>query len=248
MTRLGGISMDGFRSWEATLPAALRACGSFEEAAQRFAGMVFEQFRESVVLARVYAITPYSRLPTPAREFARTAAASWNKRELLGEDTKILTLSGTRGENPQWNSRHTSRGHVAIPLISSAVEEHLPMVARMIKELGFPLDWVLGSSRAFSADTFGSLGGFFYVEDADSALDDAGRRIIPARDFVASYGVRTVFGTAGVYVRSRMIVTLIVFCRETLDRATLRQMFMPLGNVFTNATAEAVRKERLFLS
>ncbi|MFO0575040.1 MAG: hypothetical protein U1A78_13715 [Polyangia bacterium] len=248
MTRLSAISMDSFRSWEATVPAAVRACGSFEEAAQRLVGMVFEQFRESVVLARLYAIIPYSRLPPQAREFALAAAASWHKRELLGEDTKVLTLSGTRGESPAWNSRHSSKGHAAIPLISAAVEEHLPMVARMIKELGFPMDWVLGSSRAFAADTFGSLGGFFYVEDAETALDDAGRRIIPARDFVASHGVRTVFGTAGVYVRSRMIVTLIVFCRETLDRTTLRQMFMPLGNVFTNATAAAVRNERLFIS
>jgi hypothetical protein len=248
MTRLSTISMDAFRSWEATVPAAVRACGSFEEAAQRLVGMVFEQFRESVVLARLYSIIPVSRLPPAAREFARSAAASWKKRELLHDDTKVLALSGTRGENSQWNSRHSSRGHVAIPLISSAVEEHLPMVSRMIKELWFPMDWVMGSSRAFSADTFGSLGGFFYVEDAETALDDAGRRIIPAQDFVASYGVKTVFGTAGLYVRSRMIVTLIVFCRETLERAALRQMFMPLGNVFTNATAEVVRKDRLFLS
>ena len=248
MTRLSTISMDAFRSWEAGVPAAVRACGCFEEAAQKCVGMVFEQFRESVVLARLYAIIPNSRLPAAARQFARSAASAWGKKDLLGEETKVLTLSGTRGELSTWNDRHTSRGHVAIPLISSAVEEHLPMVARMIKELGFPMDWVLGSSRSFSADTFGSLGGFFYVEDADTALDDAGRRIIPARDFVASHGVKTVFGTAGVYVRSRMIVTLIVFCRETLDRSALRQMFMPFGNVFTNATADLARKERLFVS
>lgn len=246
MTKISQISMESFRSWEATLPAALRGCSSVEEAAQRGCSMIYDQFRESVVLSRLYVIVPLSQLPAASQKFARSVAASWGKPALLLDETRVLALCGTRGDGSSWNSRHSSRNHVAIPLISSAVDEQVPMVSRMIKELGFPKEWVTGSSRSFSADTFGSLGGFFYVQDAETALDDAGRRIIPAQDFVASHGVKTVFGTAGIYVRSRAIVTLIAFCREPLERAMLRQMFMPLGNVFTNATAELLRKELLF--
>lgn len=248
MTRLSTISMDDFRTWESGVHLDVRSCGSLEEAAQRCVGMIYDQFKESVVLARLYSIIPFSKLPREGRQFAETVAASWGKRALLRDETKILALSGSRGEGPLWNSRRTSRGHVAIPLISSAVEEHLPMVSRMIKELGFPIEWHAGAARAFTSDTFGSLGGFFHVADPETALDDAGRKIIPAQDFVATYGVKTVFGTAGVYVRSRMIVTLIVFCREPIERAALRQIFMPFGNVFTNATSDLVRRDKLFVA
>lgn len=120
------------------------------------------------------------------------------------------------------------------------------MVSRMLKELGIPIEWLTGDASAVTTDMFGKLGGFFFVEDAVTAVDHQGRRIIPAQDFVTKHGIKTVFGTAGVYVRSRMFMTLIVFCRESLDRAAMRHSFMPLGNVITNATSEIVHRGALF--
>ena len=246
MTKLDAIPADAFQSWETSLQASIRTCGSLEEAAQKCVAMIYDQFRDSIVLARFYAVIPFGKLPQDAHRFATAFAAARNVNEALHDDTPVLSLLGTRGELSAWNERRSSRGHLAIPLVSPAFVEEIPMVSRMLKELGFPIEWVTGASKVVTTDLFGRLGGFFYVEDAATALDHQNRRIIPAQDFVSKHGVKTVFGTAGMYVRSRMLVTLIVFCRETLDRAALRHSFMPLGNVITNATSAIVHRGKLF--
>ena len=47
------------------------------------------------------------------------------------------TLLATAGDEPEWNSRHTSRGHAAIPLPSARIVERFPMIAQLIRQLGF---------------------------------------------------------------------------------------------------------------
>ena len=248
MAQLGATPTDAFQAWEVRLQASIRNCASLEEAAQRCAATVYDQFRESVVLARLYAVIPCGKLPLEARRFATSVAASRGVAEPLHDDTKVLALLGTHGELSAWNDRRASRGHLAIPLVSSAFVEEIPMVSRMLKELGFPIEWLTGASKSFTTDMFGRLGGFFFVEDAVTAIDHQGRKIIPAQDFVAKHGVKTVFGTAGMYVRSRMFVTLIVFSREPLERSAMKHRFMPLGNLFTNATSDLVHRGKLFAS
>ena len=248
MTQLGATPSDAFQAWEVRLQANIRTCGSLEEAAQRCVAMIYDQFRESVVLARLYAVIPCGKLPPEVRRFATGVATARGAAEPLQDDTKVLALLGTHGELSAWNDRRASRGHLAIPLMSSAFVEEIPMVSRMLKELGFPIEWLTGASKAVSTDIFGRLGGFFFVEDAATAIDHQGRKIIPAQDFVAKHSIKTVFGTAGIYVRSRMFVTLIVFSREPLERAAMKYRFMPLGNLITNATSEIVHSGKLFAS
>lgn len=248
MTQLGATPDDAFQSWEVSLQASLRTCGSLEQAAQRCVTAICDQFRESVALARFYAVIPWGKLPLEARRFATGVAAARGLAEPLHDDTKVLALLGTHGELAAWNDRRASRGHLAIPLMSSSFVEEIPMVSRMLKELGFPIEWLTGASKSFTTDMFGRLGGFFFVEDAVTALDHQGRKIIPAQDFVAKHSIKTVFGTAGMYVRSRMFVTLIVFSREPLERSAMKHRFMPLGNLVTNATAELVHRGKLFAS
>jgi hypothetical protein len=246
MSKLSATPAETFNSWEARVQTSLRGCGSLEEAAQRCATMLYDQFRESLILARFYAVLPFGKLPLETRRFASEVATSRGAKESLEEETRVLTLLGTRGDVSSWNDRRTSRGHQAIPLVSAAFVEEIPMVSRMLKELGFPLEWVTDTSKAISTDTFGTIGGFFYVEDAETAVDQSGRKIISAQDFVTRYNVKTVFGTAGMYFRPRMLMTVIAFCRDTLDRSTMRQTFMPLGGVITNATSDIVRRGKFF--
>ena len=246
MTQLGATPPDAFQSWEASMQASIRTCASLEEAAQRCVTAIYDQFRESVVLCRFYAVVPCGKLPLEARRFATGVAASRGSAEPLHDETKVLALLGTHGELSAWNDRRASRGHLAIPLMSASFVEEIPMVSRMLKELGFPIEWLTGTSKSFTTDMFGRLGGFFFVEDAVTAIDHQGRKIIPAQDFVTKHSVKTVFGTAGMYVRSRMFVTLIVFSREPLERSAMKHRFMPLGNLFTNATSDLVHRGKLF--
>lgn len=102
------------------------------------------------------------RLPQEVRRFAVSFAAARGVGEPLQDDTPGLALLGTRGDLPAWNERRASRGHLAIPLVSPSFVEEIPMVSRMLKDLGFPIDWVTGASKG-TTDLFGKLGGFFYV-------------------------------------------------------------------------------------
>lgn len=242
MTKLSSVTYQTLEKWEGNVRQTLRLASTLEGAAQRCAEMIYTEFRESVVLARFYATIPFGKLPEESRRFAASLASSRGARERLDDTTMVLTLFGSRGDEPAWNDRRASRGHLAIPLLSAAFIDEIPMVSRLLKDLGVPIDWAI---KGVATDTFGRLGGFFYVEDATSAVDHKGRKIISAQDFVRTHEVKTVFGTAGTYVLSKWLVTIIVFCRERVDRDRAKD-FMPFANTVTSATSDLARQGRLF--
>ena len=82
----------------------------------------------------------------------------------------------------------------------------------------------------------GGSNGTFYVPDAVSAVDDAGRHIIPGREFVRRHGVRSVFGMGGSYLDGTLAVA-IIFTRELLDRVVVGR-FPSFISTFKTATAE----------
>jgi hypothetical protein len=243
MTKLSAVAPEAFKVWESNVRQRVRSASSLEAAAQGCCESIYDELRESVVLARFYATIPLSKLPEEGRRFAESVAASRGAREPLTDKTMVLTLLGTRGERREWNDRRASRGHLAIPLLSAAFVDEIPMVSRLLKDLGVPIDWA--SAAGVPTDTFGRLGGFFYVEDAASAIDHRGRKIISAQDFVKAHGVKTVFGTAGTYVLSKWLVTIIVFCRERVERDRAKD-FMPFANTMTSATSELARQMKIF--
>jgi hypothetical protein len=243
MTKLNAAAPEAFKMWEDNVRQSIRSAASLEAAAQRCSEMIYDEFRESVVLTRFYATIPFGRLPAESRSFAASLAAARGAREPLADKTMVLSLLGTRGDRREWNARRASRGHLAIPLLSAGFIDEIPMVSRLLKDLGVPIDWA--SAGGVPTDTFGRLGGFFYVEDAATAVDHKGRKIISAQDFVKTHDVKTVFGTAGTYVLSKWLVTIIVFCRERVERDRAKD-FMPFANTVTSATSELVRQGRLF--
>src|SRR6202022_3959019 len=89
----------------------------------------------SIVLARVLGRVPYSRLPV-AESCAANAAAGG---VALFPSTDVLTLLGTSGAQPAWNDRHRSRAHLAIPLVSRAHVDGIPMVSRLLSDLRYRL-------------------------------------------------------------------------------------------------------------
>ncbi len=54
----------------------------------------------------------------------------------------VLSLLGTRGEDMRWNDRRNSQGHVGIPLVSADFIDAIPMMSRLLKELGLDLNWI----------------------------------------------------------------------------------------------------------
>ena len=223
----------------------ISAGDSVEEAAQATATLLYETFEDTTVLARVFVTVPYARLPAPDQDFLRRLAAARGERALKPA-TPVLSLLGTRGIHPRWNDRHHSAGHRGIPLASMEFVESIPMVARLLKELGATLEWAQHLDTAVVTASLGPAAGLFYVEDAAQAVDQDGRRIITADDFVRDYGVRTVFGFGGAYPVLGTFVAAVVFSSETVPMREVDR-FMRLANTFKAVTMRLVRDGRIFV-
>ena len=156
---------------------------------------------------------------------------------------KAVELAARR-PSKDWNDRRKSKRHGGIPLISAEFVDGIPMIARLLRELGVPLDWIDSHDARRLVTTIGSTVGLFFVEDAARAMDDQGRKVIPAVDFVFAYGVKSVFGTGGAYSGGQMLV-VVVFCRDPVARVTA-EVFLPLVDLFRAKTATLVAPAKVF--
>jgi hypothetical protein len=222
----------------------VREARSLEEGAQALATELHAQFTESVVLARVFLTVRFDGLPADVRTFVESLARSAGKTAPLQGPMPVLSLVGTRGEEAGWNARRSSRGHQGIPLLSASFVGAIPMIARLFREIGVPLHWIDSHDAERIATAVGHSAGLFFVPDAGSAVDDHGRKIIAAQDFVASHGIRTVFGTGGAYARGQLLV-IVVFCRDQVARATAER-FLALAALFQRHTASLVEAGKVF--
>ena len=88
------------------------------------------------------------------------------------------------------------------------------------------------------------MSGVFFVPEAASEVDQRGRKIIVAEDFVQKYGIKTVFGFGGGYLGSSTFSVTIIFLRETLSETDARQFAAQVG-FFKTITADLV-KQKIF--
>lgn len=209
------------------LRPAVSASRSLEEASRETANALRRSYPDSVALARVYALLPFGVL-----DDARKAAAVGAAKEPLHDDVRVLTLLGTNGDDPSWCDVKLSKGHRAVPLVSSASANGIPMVAQLLRELGVGLAWLDAPPRPGARRTLGG-DGVFFVEHAATALDAEGRRIIPADEFVRLHHIRSVFGF-GV-VLSNVILAIIVFSHEHLMRTDVERLVSLPGLLRTEA-------------
>lgn len=179
--------------------ATLRRLGlgadSMEEAAGRLVRFLYDELGNGesgervCLLARLYKTHSYGELEPSLQEFVRGIPDS----APTSPAVKCLTLLATAGDRPEWNDRHRSAGHRAIPLPSEEAVERLPMVAQLIRQLGVPVGSVVEPDAAILLDLQQRTFNVFYVPDA------LGSPYIPAQDeFVVRFGVRSALGFGGV--------------------------------------------------
>ena len=229
--------------WASVEPAA-RSAETLEDAAQALVAELHGRFDESVVIARVFVTVPFAELPASNQEFVRNLVESVGAADGLKPTTPVLSLIGSHGSETDWQDRRKSKGHVGIPLISSAFVDAIPMISRLLRELGLPLNWVDSQDSGVVIETIGSSAGLFFVPNATDATDDQARKIIAAQDFVAESGVKSVFGTGGAYTDGRMIVT-VVFCRDEFTRSVAQQ-FTELTTLLKATTAALAGGGKIF--
>ncbi|MCX7027845.1 MAG: hypothetical protein NT061_10295 [Spirochaetes bacterium] len=161
-------------------------------------------------MIRFFKTQTYEDLPAGPRGFAR---------DMLGKDPplpgmKCMTLLGTVGENPEWNSRGTSKEHQAIPLPSEEVVYQLPMIRNLIKQLGLSVQSVVTPDPVLLLDMKQNTYGVFLVPEA------LGSSYIPAQEeFVTPYGIKSVIGFGGM-LPSLDIFVVILFLRHSITRET----------------------------
>ncbi len=227
------------------LTGQLAGCTALEDAAQGYMSILYEALSESIVLARFFATIPFEELPEQNKEFVRNLAQSTGISGLIKEKTLVLSLLGSKGAKPEWNDRRNSQGHIAIPLASSDFIDRIPMMSRLLKQLGVGIDWIDNNDTELVAKTFQGLSGVFFVHDASTEEDNKGRKIIAAQDFVEEEKVKTVFGIGGCYLGTSLFFTTIVFVREFLDKDRVER-FMLQANKFKTATLRLVNQGKIF--
>ncbi len=226
------------------MQAALLDAENLQAAAQGCARLLYEEFEESIVLARLFVTLPFPELPKRDQAFVTALARAKEIRPLLNDKTPVLSLLGTYGAQESWNDRYQSQTHLGIPLVTANFIESIPMVARLMTDMGIGPDWFDRLEPDILVKNLGRAAGVFYVRDAKTWLDGRNRKIVSAQDFVAAHDIKTVFGLGGSYLNGSF-VTMIMFTRETIEQAQA-EAFMLLVNTFKTATLHLVMDGAIF--
>ncbi|MEG5066416.1 PP2C family protein-serine/threonine phosphatase [Microcoleus sp. B3-A4] len=227
---------------------------SMEEASNRIVRYVYENFctkptgEKSCALVRLFKTHPYEDLEVELAEYARSMLGDYPPLPAM----KCMTALATVGEKTEWNSRHTSVGHKAIPLISESVVDQLPMISQLIRQLGLDIKTVINPDPNLLVEIEQRKYNVFYVPEA------IGSPYIPAQDsFVIPFGIKSVLGFGGLLPSGNMFA-IIMFLKVQIPISTV-QMFSTLalnvktallpfdrGAVFAQKDESATAKGQIF--
>lgn len=188
---------------------------SMEEVASRIVDHLYESLvsgpskEQASVLVRFFKTHQYSGLPDDLKKVATQGLGGGAR-----PGTKCLTLMATRGIVSEWNSRHKSHSHKAIPLASPEMIRRLPMIAQLLLQLGIEEKIVINPDPELIIDAAQRQYNVFYVPEA------RGNPFIPDQEsFVLQHGVHSIIGFGGVLPSSDMFA-VIVFTKVAIPKAT----------------------------
>ena len=161
--------------------------------------LVDEQGAPACALVRFFKTHPYRDLPDELQAVVRAASPQAPSIP----DLRCLTLISTRGDEPAWNSRRTSSGHRAIPLVSVEMVQQAPMIAQLITQLGLPIANVVRPSRTLLLDQEQTAHNVFYVPQALGSPS-----IVAQKDFVVRCGIQSVLGFGGLLSSGDLFATI----------------------------------------
>lgn len=195
-----------------------------EEVAERITRHLYENFVEpetensSLALVRLFKTHSYDELEPDLQQVVQQALGG----EPQSPKMKCLTLLATAGEHSDWNSRHDSHGHQAIPLISEELVAQFPMISQLIRQMGLEIGTVLEPDPALVIDLQQTTFNVFHVADAP------GSPYVPAQtEFVLPYRVRSVLGFGGM-LPSGNLLAIIMFSKISISR-DVADMFKTLA-------------------
>lgn len=178
---------------------------TLEDAAERvveffYRELVDEHGRPACALVRLFKTHPYRDLPGGLQAAVRAATPAASSMP----DLRCLTLIATRGDEPAWNSRLTSRGHRAIPLMSVEMVQQAPMIAQLITQLGLPIANVVRPSRSLLLDQEQTTHNVFFVPRALGSP-----HIVAQEEFVVRCGIESVLGFGGLLASGDLFAVIL---------------------------------------
>jgi two-component system, NtrC family, sensor kinase len=207
---------------------ALRRLGanalSMEEVSHHIIEYLYENFINSssaekdCVLIRFFKTHAYEKLTPDLQKYANEIL----KGNIAPDNLKCLTMLATAGELPEWNSRHKSVGHKAIPLVDEDTITRIPMIAQLIQQLGLNPGTVIQPDPELLTDLEQKMYNVFYVPHA---LDSP---YIPSQSsFVVPFNIKSVLGFGGL-LPSGNIFTILMFTRVEIPEMVVN-LFRPLA-------------------
>lgn len=165
-------------------------------------------------LVRFFKTHAYGELPQELQH----AALDILKGSPIPDATKCLTLLGTAGDEPHWNSREGSTGHQSIPLASEDFVSAIPMISRLIQQFGLEISTVLEPMPSLLVESDRKIHSTF-IFHVPKALDS---QYIPAQEnFVIPYGVKSVLGFGGLLASGNLFV-VIMFSKAWIPPETAK--------------------------
>ncbi len=244
MSRIASYSVDDVTALRSRVEDELKECGSFQQACQKFIDVLYEDLLASAVLFRVFATVELEKLPAKETDFVRDLARTRGVSSELQPKTPVVTLLGSRGKRPQWNHRLRSERHLALPLTSASFIKTIPMVSRLMGDMGTGLEWVQKQEKHMIVTSMGQMARVLYVKDALETRTRDGFDVIPDRSFVTENRVRTVLGLGGAYLNGT-IVAVVLFTSELVPQDRVEKL-MPVMHGFKIATMKAVMQGNIF--
>lgn len=168
-----------------------------------YKNLVLPDGNSACALVRFFKTHPYEGLPPDLQGSAQQIL----KKGDIHNDTKCLTLLATAGDNAQWNSRKTSVGHKAIPLVDEDSVARIPMISQLILQFGLTVENVIKPNPEIILNLGKRTFNVFYIPEAINSP------YIPAQEeFVIPYEVKSVLGIGGMLL-SGNIFTIILFSK-----------------------------------
>jgi PAS domain S-box-containing protein len=224
MYPLAAFSLSDMTACASALRQLGTGAGTAETVAQRIAESLYHHLgdshsgRRDCALVRCFLTRPYHQLDPEAQHCVIRALGT----EPPDADMPCLTLMGTAGLRPEWNSRERSRRYRALPLAGPHFVSAYPMFSQLLHRLGMAFD---ATQRP---------GGNLLINDTDQTFNvfhvpqAAGSPYVPAQqDFVIPYGIASVLGFGGVLTPGRFFI-VILFSTVPVPRE-VAELFKPLA-------------------
>jgi len=221
--RLGALTLADIAQASTQLRTLSTGGNCMEDVGTRACRYLYENLlndegHPACALVRFFVTHAYGQLPAELQAFARGVLSNFEP----SSSTRCLTLLGTAGDEPQWNSRHTSLGHKAIPLPSEQMVAAFPMISNLVNQFGLEVKSLIAPSPTFFREQGGRSFNVFHLPSA------LGSPLVPAQsDFVVPYRIRTVLGFGGPLPSGDIFAT-ILFTKVVLP-LDIAELFKPVS-------------------